>query len=47
MCSCTDEPSWADECMRKFEVGNGMTLKEVAQSDCDVDKNDALLCPLN
>lgn len=26
-CSCTDEPAWADECMRKFEVGDGMTLE--------------------
>jgi hypothetical protein len=26
-CSCTDEPSWADECMRKFEVGGGITLE--------------------
>eukprot|EP00287_Rhodomonas_sp_CCMP768_P008536 CAMPEP_0196731442 /NCGR_PEP_ID=MMETSP1091-20130531/11176_1 /TAXON_ID=302021 /ORGANISM="Rhodomonas sp., Strain CCMP768" /LENGTH=172 /DNA_ID=CAMNT_0042074579 /DNA_START=174 /DNA_END=692 /DNA_ORIENTATION=- len=28
VCSCTDEPSWADECMRKFEVAPGMPLKE-------------------
>ena len=26
-CSCTDEPSWADECMLKFEVGDGITLQ--------------------
>ena len=29
-CSCTDEPAWAAECMRKFEVGDGMTLDSAA-----------------
>ncbi|EKX39232.1 hypothetical protein GUITHDRAFT_143640 [Guillardia theta CCMP2712] len=28
-CSCTDEPTWADECMRLFEIGDGMTLESV------------------
>ena len=28
-CSCTDEPVWADECMRLFEVGDGITLETV------------------
>lgn len=28
-CSCTDEPSWADECMRLFDVGDGITLESV------------------
>ena len=28
-CSCTDEPAWADECMRLFEVGDGITLESV------------------
>ena len=26
-CSCTDEPVWADECMRLFEVAPGITLE--------------------
>ena len=25
--SCCDEPSWAAECIRKFGVGDGLTLK--------------------
>ena len=30
-CSCTDEPTWADECMRLFEIGDGMTLESVSE----------------
>jgi hypothetical protein len=26
--SCTDEPTWADECMRKFKTFMGMALVE-------------------
>lgn len=26
--SCTDEPSWADECMRKIRVSDGLNMKE-------------------
>jgi len=26
-CSCTDKPVWADECMLKFDVGDGITLE--------------------
>ena len=26
--SCTDEPSWAQECMHKFVVGDGLSIKE-------------------
>lgn len=29
-CSCTDEPSWAEECMRLFEVGDGITMEKAA-----------------
>ena len=32
--SCTDEPEWAQECMRKFEVGpvgSGVCIKDVMQ----------------
>mmetsp|Transcript_11731 Transcript_11731/g.27236 ORF Transcript_11731/g.27236 Transcript_11731/m.27236 type:complete len:230 (+) Transcript_11731:11-700(+) len=29
-CSCTDEPSWAAECMRLFEVGDGITMEKAA-----------------
>ena len=29
-CSCTDEPSWAAECMRLFEVGDGITMEQAA-----------------
>jgi len=29
--SCTDEPSWADECMRKFEIGGGFCIKDAIQ----------------
>jgi hypothetical protein len=29
--SCTDEPAWADECMRKFEIGGGYCIKDVMQ----------------
>jgi hypothetical protein len=25
--SCCDEPSWAAECIRKFGLGDGLTLK--------------------
>ena len=31
--SCTDEPSWADECMNKFEVAPGLSIKEVIQRE--------------
>lgn len=27
--SCTDEPTWADECATKFDLGDGMTVKSV------------------
>ena len=30
--SCTDEPSWANECMRKFQVKNGDAVISMAQS---------------
>ena len=26
--SCTDEPSWADECLRLFDVGGGHSIKD-------------------
>jgi len=29
-CSCTDEPSWAAECMRLFEVGEGINMDKAA-----------------
>uniref|UniRef100_A0A6T6SH26 Magnesium-dependent phosphatase-1 n=1 Tax=Hemiselmis tepida TaxID=464990 RepID=A0A6T6SH26_9CRYP len=29
-CSCTDEPSWAAECMKLFEVGGGITMEKAA-----------------
>eukprot|EP00944_MAST-04C_sp_MAST-4C-sp1_P005800 g5800.t1 len=32
--SCTDEPVWADELLRKFELGSSMTLKSV----CDFEE---------
>ena len=27
--SCTDEPSWAQECMRKFQLKDGLCVKDV------------------
>lgn len=24
--SCTDEPTWAYECLKKFEIGNGLKM---------------------
>ena len=27
--SCCDEPAWARECLQKFEVGDGVTLKDI------------------
>lgn len=27
--SCTDEPAWAQECMRKFSIGGGHCIKDV------------------
>ena len=27
--SCTDEPDWAQECMRKFRVDGGLSIKDV------------------
>ena len=32
-CSCTDEPVWADECMRLFEVADGITLESVRERE--------------
>jgi magnesium-dependent phosphatase 1 len=32
--SCTDEPTWADECMRKFKTPMGMTLVERIDEQC-------------
>ena len=29
--SCTDEPSWAQECMALFEIGDGMVIKDAMQ----------------
>lgn len=29
--SCTDEPEWAQECMRKFEIGEGYCIKDAMQ----------------
>lgn len=26
--SCTDEPSWAEDCLQMFEVGGGYTIKD-------------------
>ena len=39
--SCTDEPDWAQECMRKFEVGpvgSGVMIKDVMQLE-EIRKN--------
>ncbi len=30
--SCCDEPSWADECLGKFETSGGVKLNKVAHS---------------
>eukprot|EP00593_Proboscia_inermis_P015226 CAMPEP_0171314312 /NCGR_PEP_ID=MMETSP0816-20121228/50224_1 /TAXON_ID=420281 /ORGANISM="Proboscia inermis, Strain CCAP1064/1" /LENGTH=158 /DNA_ID=CAMNT_0011803055 /DNA_START=245 /DNA_END=721 /DNA_ORIENTATION=+ len=27
--SCTDEPSWAQDCLRMFEIGDGYCIKDV------------------
>ena len=32
--SCTDEPSWADECMRKFKTPMGVPLVDRVQEQC-------------
>ena len=32
VCSCTDEPDWADECMRLFQPAPGITLASVSPS---------------
>lgn len=29
--SCTDEPAWAQECMSKFQIGDGFCVKDVMQ----------------
>ena len=29
--SCTDEPDWAQECLQKFEIGEGFCMKDVMQ----------------
>ena len=29
--SCTDEPSWAQECMRKFNIGGGFSIEDAMQ----------------
>lgn len=26
--SCTDEPEWAQECLRKFDIGGGLCMKD-------------------
>jgi magnesium-dependent phosphatase 1 len=31
--SCTDEPAWADECLRKFRTPSGSTLKELVSTE--------------
>jgi len=31
--SCTDEPGWADECLRKFRTPEGRTLKELVKTE--------------
>ena len=32
--SCTDEPSWADECMKKFKTPMGVPLVERVDEQC-------------
>ena len=32
--SCTDEPRWADECMRKFKTPGGVPLVDRVQEQC-------------
>jgi len=32
--SCTDEPDWADECMKKFKTPMGVPLVERVQEQC-------------
>ena len=27
--SCCDEPAWADECIKKFPIGDGFKLKDI------------------
>ena len=29
--SCTDEPEWAQECMQKFDIGDGYCIKDAMQ----------------
>lgn len=29
-CSCTDEPRWARECLDKFELAPGLSLRQAA-----------------
>jgi magnesium-dependent phosphatase 1 len=31
--SCCDEPRWAAECIEKFEVGDGITLRDIVSVD--------------
>ena len=36
-CSCTDEPSWARECLKKFEAADGLSLADAAEH-CEIYK---------
>ena len=35
--SCTDEPDWAQECMRKFQLKDGLCMKDVWQVRFELD----------